>query len=102
MCDAMMHGVLDERLEHERRYSHTAYVVGDIDLRAQPFAEPHALDRHESLDQGDLFSQGDRLLPPERQTLAEELGHEKAHLARGHRVRADQRRDRVQTIEEKV
>src|SRR5262245_23061858 len=41
--DAVLHGILDEGLDHHRRHSRAAYVLVEADLDVQTRAEPRAL-----------------------------------------------------------
>src|SRR6185295_14579748 len=102
MRDAVVNGVLYQRLQKQRRHGDVAHIRGNVELGTQPLAETHALDREEGLREPYFLGQRNRLLAPERQALAKELRHQKAHLARSRRVVADQRRDRVQAVEQEM
>src|SRR5512138_3770031 len=102
MRNAVMYRILDERLQHERRHGDLAHLIRHVETRAQPVAEANSFDGEKRLDERDLFFERNRLLARERQALAEELRHEKAHLTRGGGILTDERRDGIQAVEQEV
>src|SRR5207247_2135487 len=68
----------------------------------QSRAEPHLLDGQIARHELDFFGHGDALARADPQREAEKVRHELRHGARVGRARSAQRRDGVETVEEKV
>src|SRR5262245_28365691 len=80
--DAVTHGVLDERLQDERRHEAGGGFLVDRLLDRQTRAEAHLLDRQVVVDQGALLRQRDAVARAERQAAPQETGEQQAHAPR--------------------
>ena len=98
----MRHGILDERLQEQRRHQagRRARVSRQVDV--QPIAESDPLDCQEAVDQLELARHRNPALAPERERLAQELGEQETHPPRRRRIRCGQRTNRVQAVEQEM
>src|SRR6185295_14556660 len=79
-----------------------ASVFRDRALDLQPVPEAHLLDREIAIDQCELVVERDGLARAELERLAQEVAQAFAHAPRTLRVRADERVDRVERVEQEV
>src|SRR5262249_48960825 len=95
-------GVLDERLEEQRR--HEAILPRRVDLLfdREPLAEPDPLDFQVAFRQRHLLGDRNAGLLADRQTLAQEVAELHAHLPSSRRVAPRERGNGVEAIEEEV
>src|SRR5204863_1934040 len=97
----VLDGVLDERLDEERRQLHLARLGCCVDLDLELRAEARLLEREVTADVLELFGERRELARARERpaTVVREGEHE---LSRPVGVRADEARDRVQAVEEEV
>src|SRR5439155_21450427 len=81
-CDPVTNGILDQRLQEQRRDRELPGRRIYIYIRSKPSAESDLLDRKISRHQIDLLGQRDPLTRGEAQREAEEIRHQLRHLAR--------------------
>src|SRR5581483_12463224 len=98
---AVLDGVLDERLDEERRQRHAKRLGGRVDLDLKLRAEPRLLEREVAAHVPELLLERHELTRS-RQRPAAVVGEGEDQLARAIRIGADEARDRVQAVEEKV
>src|SRR5439155_20832297 len=96
------HGVLDQRLQQQRRNEAGLSVGFHVLLDGETFSEPETLDLEVRLRQRELFFDRNALSFPQRQTLSQELRKVKTHCASSDRVGPGESGDRVQAVEQKV
>jgi len=98
----VLDAVLDERLERERGHQGPLQRGGDVDRVAQPVAEPGLLDLEVVGDDPQLLAERHRAAPGGVEREAEERGQPLHQPFCPGRVLLDQRRDRVERVEEEV
>ena len=99
--DAVVHRVLEQRLQHQRRQQRVRGRAVEVPDDAQPLAQAQLLDFGVALEQRDLVGQAHELARVRhqgakqvRQVLERALG--------ALRVAADERQHRVQAVEQEV
>ena len=100
-CDAVLDGVLDDRLQQQRRQPERPQRLGHRHQHAQPLLESGALDLQIRLDQLELTSERRHLaLGP--QHAAQQRGQTHQRVERALRRRLNQVADRRQRVEQEV
>jgi hypothetical protein len=99
--DGVLDAVLDERLESEPRDSHVSSGLVGVHLVAEAIAEPHAFYLEVVADDPQLIVDRDerRLMIERRSQQRRELAR---HLLGAARILVDQRRDRVERVEQEM
>ena len=99
--DAVLHGVLDERLEAEERHDDGQHLGRDADRHGEPVAEPGLLDDEVGLDRPQLLRERRELAVP-AEGVAGELGEVDEQLPGPLGVGARERRDGGQRVVDEV
>src|SRR5215471_9285593 len=102
LADAVLDGVLDERLQEERRDPRLPDLGIDLDGDLEPVAEAHPLDGEVPVQHVDLGLQRDGLFGLGLQVQPQEVGQPVDGVAGELGVLLDQRKERVQRVEEEV
>jgi hypothetical protein len=100
--DAMLHGVLDQRLEDERRHERVEHVVVDLHVDREPILEAHLHDVDVEIEQRELASQRHLGLAAPLEAVAQQIAEPRDHATHAARVALDERRDGVQGVEQEV
>ncbi len=100
--EAVANRVLDERLQDQRRHHHVQGGRVDPILDAQPIAEVHLLDVEIRAQILELLGQLDFLHADLAQRDAEQIAEPLDHRVRLLRIAMDERRDRVQRVEQEM
>lgn len=95
-------GVLDERLQDERRHESLGRLLVHVDFDREPFCESSPHDRQVVVEHRQLFTQGDAIGARRPQGSAQEIGQPFEHRVGPFDVAVHHRRDGVQRIEEEV
>ena len=99
--EAVLDRVLDQRLQDHARHDDVERVGMDLLLDAQLRAEAHDLDVQVFVDRLELFAQRDEVIGAPHQA-AQQARELRDQHARRFRLRADERRDRRQRVEQEV
>jgi hypothetical protein len=94
--NAVQHGVLDQRLQDERRHANLVEPRLDLDGVAQPIAEARPLYLQVIDDHLDLARERNRIGRRARQHLAQQAGQPLHRLLGESRLLRDQAGDRVE------
>lgn len=100
-CHAVLDGVLDEGLQHQRRQRYGPQLRGYVDADPQPLLEPFVLDVEIMLDQFQFPSERGEF-PVRPQHPAQQARQPQQRPQRARRRRLNQITDGCQGVEEKV
>ena len=100
--DAVLHGVLHQRLQQQRRHQAAQRPLIGLLQHAEPRAEAYLLDRQVAVGQGHFVPERHSLAAAQAQALPQEVPEQLAHPPRRLGVGRGQRADRVEAVEEKV
>jgi hypothetical protein len=98
----VLHRILDQRLEQQRRHARLGAVALERHVQAQPLGEARALDLQVEALQLHLFGQRQILHRIDRKAAPEEVGELNHHILRPVRRVADQSGNGVQGVEQEV
>ena len=98
----MVDGVFDERLEHLVGHPDVERVGRHVHDHPEPVGEARLLDVQVAAQELELLLQRHFLDADRRQRHAEQVAQLRQHLVGGVGVAVDQRRDRVQRVEQEV
>jgi hypothetical protein len=100
--DRIAHGVLDQRLEQHAGNARVLEPARDVLLDDEPRAEARALDREVLAQERQLVAEPRLARVRRAQRVAEHVRQPRRRRLRSGGIDADQRRDRVQRVEQEV
>src|SRR5215471_20806463 len=101
-CYAVLHGVLDDRLEHERRHQDAARGLLDLEANRKPRTETNPLDVEVSAHEIELALERDLVQIAAIENGGHQVGQPHDHGPCQRRVVVYQREERVERIEHEV
>src|SRR5436190_3576850 len=100
--DAVLHGVLDQGLQDERRHERVEHGVVDADVDDEPVLEAYFRDVDVEIEQGELAPQGHLRLLSALEAVTQQVAEPGDHAAHAARVALDERGDGVEGVEQEV